>query len=87
MKKYITIAISDMVEASGNDYNKGFRKCKTEELAQKIEDALNEYDEKGYRVLSIMPIIQGQHVAISNDGGWANSTTEGVIITFIKKED
>ncbi|MGL4607059.1 MAG: hypothetical protein ACRCU3_06290 [Eubacteriaceae bacterium] len=83
MKKYISISIADKVEASGNDYNKGLRKCKTVELAKEIEDTCNEYDQKGYSVLSILPIIQGQHVVVSNDGGWANSTTEGVIITFI----
>ncbi|MGV8906128.1 MAG: hypothetical protein ACOH15_05980 [Acetobacterium sp.] len=85
MKKYICINIHDKVEASGNDYNKGFRKCKSDELTQEIEDTCNTYDEKGYEVLSIVPIIQGQHVVVSNDGGWANSTTEGVIITFKEK--
>jgi hypothetical protein len=82
VKKYITVTINDMVEAIGNDYNKGFRKCKAEELAKKIEAKCNEYGEKGYEVISILPIIQGQHVVISNDGGWANSVTEGVIMTF-----
>lgn len=82
MKKYICISIYDKVEAIGNDYNKGLRKCKTKELAQEIEDICNDYDEKGYDVVSIVPIIQGQHVVVSSDGGWANSATEGVIITF-----
>lgn len=85
MKKYICVTISDKVEATGNDYNKGLRKCKVGELAQEIEDIGNTYDEKGYEVVSIVPIIQGQHVVISSDGGWANSVTEGVIITFKTK--
>lgn len=82
MKKYISVTIGDMVEAVGNDYNKGFRKCKAKELANLIEETCNEHAERGYEVISIMPIVQGQHVVISNDGGWANSVTEGVIITF-----
>jgi len=85
VKKYICVTISDMVEATGNDYNKGFRKCKAKELAQEIEDACNGYEEKGYEVLTIVPIIQGQHLVISSDGCWSNSTTEGVIITFKEK--
>lgn len=85
MKKYICISIHDKVGPSGNDYNKGFRKCNSDELTQEIEDACNTYDEKGYEVISIVPIIQGQHVMISSDGGWANSTTEGVLITFKQK--
>ncbi|KNZ42251.1 hypothetical protein [Acetobacterium bakii] len=85
MKKYVCISIHDKVEASGNDYNKGFRKCKSEELAQEIEEACIAYDEQGYDVLSILPIVQGQHIMVSNDGGWANSVTEGVIITFKEK--
>lgn len=82
MKKYICVTIDDKIEATGNDYNKGFRKCKAKELAQEIEDLCNDNDEKGYDVVSIVPILQGEHVVISNDGAWANSTTEGVIITF-----
>lgn len=82
MKKYICVTIGDKVESEGNDYNKGFRKCNKKELAQEIEDVCNDYDEKGYEVISIVPIIQGQHVVISSDGSWANSATEGVIITF-----
>jgi len=82
VKKYITVTIGDKVESVGNDYNKGFRKCNTKELAQEIEDICNNYDEKAYDVISIIPIIQGQHVGLSNDTAWANSVTEGVIITF-----
>lgn len=82
MKKYVTVTITDKVESIGNDYNKGFRKCKSQELAQEIEDICNDYDSKGYDLLTLMPIIQGQHIGISNDGAWANSTTEGAILTF-----
>ena len=82
MNKYVSVAIADKVESLGNDYNKGFRKCKTTELAQEIESVCNAYDEKGYDVISIVPIIQGQHMVFSSDGSWANSVTEGVIITF-----
>jgi hypothetical protein len=85
MKKYISVVIDNQVEASGNDYNKGFRRCKADDLAQLIDEKANEYDEKGYDLFSITPIIQGQHVVVSNDGGWANSVTEGAILTFIKK--
>jgi len=82
MKKYLSVAINDMVESTGNDYNKGFRKCKAEELAQEIDVVCNDYDEKGYDLFSIVPIVQGQHIVFSSDGSWANSVTEGVIITF-----
>lgn len=86
MKKYISVVIDNQVESSGNDYNKGFRRCKAKDLAGQIDDTANAYDEKGYDLLSITPIIQGQHVVVSNDGGWANSVTEGVIMTFRRKE-
>jgi hypothetical protein len=82
MKKYISVSIGAKVMAEGNDFNKGFRKCNKEELAKEIETVCNDYDEQGYDVVSIMPIVQGQHMFVSNDGVWANSTTEGVIITF-----
>lgn len=85
MKKYVSVTISDKVESVGNDYNKGFRKCKTVELAQEIENTCNNYDEKGYDLVSIVPIVQGQHIVFSSDGSWANSVTEGVIITFKAK--
>ena len=85
MKKYISVTIKDMVESVGNDYNKGFRKCKAEELAQEIEMVCNQYDEKGYDLLSIVPLVQGQHIVFSSDGSWANSVTEGVILTFKAK--
>lgn len=85
VKKYICVSITNKVEEIGNDYNKGFRKCNTKELAQEIEDVCNEHDEKGYEVISIVPVVQGQHVVISNDGGWGNSATEGVVITFKEK--
>ena len=85
MKKYISVTIKDMVESVGNDYNKGFRKCKAEELAQEIEKVCNQYDEKGYDLLSIVPLVQGQHIVFSSDGSWANSVTEGVILTFKAK--
>lgn len=82
MKKYISVPVTDYVEALGNDYNKGFRQCKTKELAEAIDTLMNDYDEKGYDLFSILPIIQGEHVVVSNDGGWASSVTEGVILTF-----
>ncbi|WP_296557612.1 hypothetical protein [uncultured Acetobacterium sp.] len=82
MKKYLSVAIDDMVESVGNDYNKGFRKCKAEELAEKIEAVCNAHDQQGYEMVSMVPIIQGQHIVFSSDGSWANSVTEGVIITF-----
>lgn len=82
MKRYVTVTITDKVESIGNDYNKGFRKCKSQELAKEIEDFCNAYEEKGYDLVSVMPVIQGQHIVISSDGGWANSTTEGAILTF-----
>ncbi|MBC3805665.1 hypothetical protein GH808_14740 [Acetobacterium fimetarium] len=85
MKKYICVSIGDKVKAEGNDFNKGFRKCNKEELSKEIEDVCNDYDEKGYDVVSIVPIVQGQHMFVSNDGVWSNSTTEGVIITFKAK--
>ncbi|AWW27921.1 MULTISPECIES: hypothetical protein [unclassified Acetobacterium] len=85
MKKYISVAIRDKVESTGNDYNKGFRKCRAEELAQEIDVVCNDYDEKGYDLFSIVPIVQGQHIVFSSDGSWANSVTEGVIITFRAK--
>ncbi|WKY48378.1 hypothetical protein Q5O24_03350 [Eubacteriaceae bacterium ES3] len=86
MKKYISIVLDDQVEATGNDYNKGLRRCKAVDLALLIDDKANEYDDKGYDLFSVTPLIQGQHVVVSNDGGWANSTTEGVILTFKKKD-
>ncbi len=82
MKKYVSVSISDKVDSVGNDYNKGFRKCKTVELAQEIETVCNQYDEQGYELVSIVPIVQGQHIVFSSDGSWGNSVTEGVIITF-----
>ncbi|MDK2943200.1 hypothetical protein ACIZ62_15215 [Acetobacterium carbinolicum] len=85
MKKYISVAIRDKVESTGNDYNKGFRKCRAEELAQEIDVVCNDYDEKGYDLFTIVPIVQGQHIVFSSDGSWANSVTEGVIITFRAK--
>ena len=85
MKKYISVAIRDKVESTGNDYNKGFRKCSAEELAQEIDVVCNDYDEKGYDLFTIVPIVQGQHIVFSSDGSWANSVTEGVIITFRTK--
>ncbi|MDK2935458.1 MAG: hypothetical protein PWP62_466 [Eubacteriaceae bacterium] len=86
MKKYISIEIDNQVESNGNDYNKGFRRCKANDLAKLIDEKANEYDEKGYDLFSITPIIQGQHVVVSNDGGWANSVTEGVILTFKRRD-
>ena len=85
MKKYISVSIKGFVEAIGNDYNKGFRKCKAEELADEIDILSNEYDEKGYDLFTVLPIIRGEHVVVSNDGGWASSVTEGVILTFKRK--
>lgn len=86
MKKYITLPLSGYVEALGNDYNKGFRQCKTKELAQAIEALANDYDDKGYDLFSITPIIQGEHVVVSNDGGWASSVTEGVFVSFKRRD-
>ncbi len=86
MKKYISVPIAGYVEAVGNDYNKGFRRCKSEELAAAIETLLNDYDEKGYDLFSITPISQGEHVVVSNHGGWANSVTEGVIVSFKRRD-
>lgn len=82
MKKYVCVTITDKVETVGNDYYKGFSKCKTEELAQEIEAVCNEYDEKGYEIVSILPIVQGQHFVFASEGSYADSATEGVIITF-----
>lgn len=86
MKKYISISITNYVETVGNDYNKGFRRCKTSELTKEIDDSCNDYDEKGYDLFSITPISQGEHVVVSSHGGWANSVTEGVIITFKRRD-
>ncbi len=86
MKKYISVSISDYVEVVGNDYNKGFRRCKTKELAEALDTLANDYDDKGYDLFSITPITQGEHVVVSNHGGWANSVTEGVILTFKRRD-
>jgi len=49
-------------------------------FGQKIEDKCNELDEKGYEIISILPLISGltQHFAESGAGA---SFTKGVVIT------
>lgn len=86
MEKYISVPIIGRVENVGNDYNKGFRRCKTEDLAAEITIISNDQDKKGYDLFSILPITQGEHVVVSNHGGWANSVTEGVILTFKRRD-
>ncbi len=55
-----------------------------DELGQEIEKRCNDLHQRGYEVISIMPVIRGECDSISYyDGGagWGYSVTEGAVIT------
>lgn len=62
---------------------------KAGELGQKIEDKCVELDEKGYEIISIMPIISGAgKLLLDNDSGAGAgiSYTSSIIITAKLRE-
>lgn len=59
------------------------RYCDSDRLSSQIESKCNDFENDGYILVSITPIIRGYEVAIQPRGF---SVTDGVILLFHKKQ-
>jgi len=93
MKKYITKIIKAIPKKvknkgffGGEEIQDSLYWIDIEQLSKDLEDTLNNLDNNGYEVMSIINIERGESVS-RQEGGAGFSLTDGILITAKEKEN